>query len=129
MQSCPIIPIFFPSRTPLHSGIIPVSLKDKAAAARLAMCNDIGEAAYTASRIAASFLDQVSVLPREAEIWAAIEARYRVRRGGITSEEYVERIAQRLFNAEVERAGQRILRDFRDLKFGEICLEVPSSTV
>ncbi|KAL6774511.1 hypothetical protein ACKKBG_A25265 [Auxenochlorella protothecoides x Auxenochlorella symbiontica] len=109
-------------------GIIPVSLKDKAAAARLAMCNDIGEAAYTASRIAASFLDQVSVLPREAEIWAAIEARYRVRRGGITSEEYVERIAQRLFNAEVERAGQRILRDFRDLKFGEICLEVPSGS-
>lgn len=105
-----------------------MSLRDKAAAARLAMCNDIGEAAYTASRIAASFLDQVSALPREAEVWSAVEARYRVRRGDLTSEEYVERIAQRLFNSEVERAGQRLLRDFRELKFGEICLEVPGGT-
>lgn len=32
-----------------------------------------------------------------------------------------------MFNEEPERAGQRILKDFRSLALGRICLELPAS--
>ena len=34
-------------------------------------------------------------------------------------------LGDRLFNGEPERAGQRILKDFRGLALGRICLELP----
>ena len=37
-------------------GVLPPRLDDQAAAARLAMCNDIGEAAYTTSLVATAML-------------------------------------------------------------------------
>lgn len=40
-------------------------------------------------------------------------------------EEYVHALGDRMFNAEPERAGQRILKDFRTLALGRICLELP----
>lgn len=43
----------FPVRVPLSS------LADQDAAIRLAICNDIGEASYTTSLVAADFVDQI----------------------------------------------------------------------
>lgn len=40
-------------------------------------------------------------------------------------EEYVHALGDRMFNSEPERAGQRILKDFRTLALGRICLELP----
>lgn len=40
-------------------------------------------------------------------------------------EEYVHALGDRMFNEEAERAGQRILKDFRGLTLGRICLELP----
>ena len=40
-------------------------------------------------------------------------------------EEYVHALGDRMFNQEPERAGQRILKDFRNLALGKICLELP----
>ena len=34
-------------------------------------------------------------------------------------------LGDRLFNCEAERAGQRILKDYRTLALGRICLEMP----
>lgn len=34
-------------------------------------------------------------------------------------------VGDRLFNCEAERAGQRILKDFRTMALGKICLERP----
>lgn len=36
-------------------------------------------------------------------------------------------LGDRLFNAEPERAAQRILKDFRTLALGKICLELPAA--
>ena len=44
---------------------------------------------------------------------------------GLSSEEYVHAVGDRLFNGEPERAGQRILKDFRTLYLGKVCLELP----
>lgn len=35
-------------------------------------------------------------------------------------------LGDRMFNGEPERAGQRILKDFRNLTLGRICLELPA---
>ena len=34
-------------------------------------------------------------------------------------------LGERLFNCEPERAGQRLLKDFRTLALGRVCLELP----
>jgi ribosome biogenesis GTP-binding protein YlqF len=106
-------------------GIIPMSFKDQLAAQRLAMCNDIGEASYVASAVAAALLSTMKKLPEGAGIMKKVEARYGVTFKGITEEEFVHKVGDRMFNNEPERAGQRILKDFRSLVFGKVCLEMP----
>jgi ribosome biogenesis GTPase A len=109
-------------------GVIPPALRDQAAAARLAMCNDIGEAAYLASAVAAALLATLRALPDGDAALARVEARYKLPwRRGATEEEYIAELAERMFNAETERAGQRLLRDFRSLALGRACLEAPDA--
>jgi ribosome biogenesis GTP-binding protein YlqF len=105
-------------------GIIPMSFKNQNAAQKLAMCNDIGEASYVASMVAAALLATFDRLPRGDAVLDSVEKRYKVPIQG-TEEDYVIAVADRHFNSEPERAGQRILRDFRECKFGRLCLELP----
>ena len=46
-------------------------------------------------------------------------------RADYQGEEYVHALGDRMFNSEPERAGQRLLKDFRTLALGKICLELP----
>ena len=105
-------------------GIIPMSFKNQNAAQKLAMCNDIGEASYVASMVSAALLATLDRHPRGDKILDSVERRYGIPIEG-TEEDYVIAVADRCFNSEPERAGQRILRDYRDLKFGRCCLELP----
>ena len=107
-------------------GIIPMSFKNQIAAQRLAMCNDIGEASYIASMVGASLLSTFDRLPNGNAILDRVEKRYGIPIEACTEEDYVIAVAEKHFNGEPERAGQRILRDFRSLEFGRMCLELPS---
>ncbi len=89
------------------------------------MCNNIGEAAYVDSLVAAAFLETVRELPGAKQIAARISERYKLHLEDYQAEEYVHALGDRLFNSEPERAGQRILKDFRGLALGPICLELP----
>jgi hypothetical protein len=152
------------------------------------MCNDIGEASYIDSLVAAALLQTINSLPGRKQYVRKINERYKLkmegglcaqRRGSLAGqqgvvlltqpvdahcwaasccgshvgslqaaspsptqhpaclpaclppsadyqeEEYVHALGDRLFNCEPERAGQRILKDFRNLALGNICLEVP----
>ena len=106
-------------------GIIPMSFRDQVAAQRLAICNDIGEASYVASLVAAGMLRTLRRLPDGGRVLRQAEARYGVRMAGGTEEDFVVALAERSFNREPERAGQRLLRDFRQLSLGRTCLELP----
>lgn len=106
-------------------GIIPMSFKDQIAAQRLAMCNDIGEASYIDSLVAAALLQTINSLPGRKQYVRKINERYKLKMEDYQEEEYVHALGDRLFNCEPERAGQRILKDFRNLALGNICLEVP----
>lgn len=69
-------------------GIIPPSLRDQRAAARLAMCNDIGEAAYVPSLVAAALLATIKGLPRGRALAARAEERYKMRPGSLWGESW-----------------------------------------
>jgi ribosome biogenesis GTPase A len=45
------------------AGVIPASFSDQVAATRLAICNDIGEAAYMDSAVAAALASRAAALP------------------------------------------------------------------
>ena len=64
-------------------GIIPMSLRDQSAAQRLAMCNDIGEAAYVASLAAAALLRTLKGLPGGGRLVQRVEDRYRMPPGSL----------------------------------------------
>jgi ribosome biogenesis GTP-binding protein YlqF len=110
-------------------GIIPMSFKNQNAAQKLAMCNDIGEASYVASMVGAALLATFDTLPQGELILDKVEDRYGIPIEGCTEEDYIIAIGDKHFNSEPERAGQRILRDFRSLEFGRMCLELPSDAI
>lgn len=110
-------------------GIIPMSFKNQNAAQKLAMCNDIGEASYIASMVGAALLSTFDRLPQGSAILDRVEDRYGIPIDGCTEEDYINAIADKHFNSEPERAGQRILRDFRSLEFGRMCLELPQDQI
>ncbi|CAD7700859.1 unnamed protein product [Ostreobium quekettii] len=107
-------------------GVIPMSFHNQVAAQRLAMCNDIGEASYVSSLIAAQLIMQLRTLPASAAILERIGQRYGVDPLQGTGEDVVAAVAAKMFQGESERAGIRILKDFRELQFGNIALELPS---
>lgn len=57
-------------------GVIPAAFNDQIAAQRLAMCNDIGDASYIDSLIAAAFIIRCRNLPAAPRILTDIRVRY-----------------------------------------------------
>ena len=109
-------------------GVLPMRLADQAAAVRLAICNDIGEASYTTSLVAAQFVEllRANTTPSTvAKRMAALEARYRVSPEGLTGEAYVVALAERDGDGDEERAGRRLLKDYQEGRLGNFCLEQP----
>lgn len=62
----------------IPAGVIPASFTDQLAAQRLAVCNDIGEASYVDSLIAASMLDTFTALPAARSLRRKLKQRYDV---------------------------------------------------
>lgn len=114
-------------------GVLPARLADQQAALRLAVCNDIGEASYTPSRVAAAFIDGLLRLPEAGGArglrCGALAARYRLdprEFGGRGGEDYVEALAQRDGAAgDTERAARRVLKDYQEGRLGCFGLEAP----
>lgn len=111
-------------------GVLPMNLVDQAAAQRLAICNNIGEASYVDSLVAGAMLDTLRALPRQGELLQAVAGRYNGLevQESMTAEDYVQALAEQLFQGDAERAGQRLLKDYRTGALGRICLEVPPAS-
>ena len=106
-------------------GIIPGSMKDQQVAENLAICNNIGEASYNCSAVAARFIERVLKLPDGKWLLQSAEDRYGVALGEGSTEDFVCALAEKLFFGDAEQAGQRILKDYRELRLGAFALEVP----
>lgn len=106
-------------------GVIPANFKDQIAAQRLAMCNDIGQASYLDSSIAEKLIMELMTL-NNSKVLDCVQERYKLSIGNGSAADFVIDVANKLFLGDTEKAGARILKDFRELKYGSIALEVPS---
>ncbi len=109
-------------------GVIPSRMDDQAAALKLAICDDIGEASYDTQRTAAAFLDVLKDLSRAADEYDDIlQARYGLALNDYTGESYVAAVAATKFQDNAERTAKRILNDFRTGLLGQWVLEWPQN--
>ena len=107
-------------------GVLPARMHDQRAASRLAMANDIGEASYIASAMASAMIEELKRLPTWKSIKPGIIKRFKEERvDEMSGEEFVQRFADKTCGGDVERAGTRMLNDFRGGHIGNFCLELP----
>lgn len=112
-------------------GIIPSQLTDQVAALKLAICDDIGQAAYDTQRVASAFVDLLSELdaahPPLNQLQALLK-RYELSAVDCTGETYLQRLADQKFQGKQERAAQKLLNEFRKGTLGKLILELPPVT-
>lgn len=118
-------------------GIIPSQLEDQVAALKLAICDDIGQAAYDTQRVAAAFVDLIkdldvaeqsqanTELPVRAE---ALTKRYELDPIDCTGETYLQQLADAKFQGSKEQAARKILTEFRKGVLGKLVLELPPAS-
>jgi ribosome biogenesis GTP-binding protein YlqF len=108
-------------------GVLPARIHDQRAASRLAMANDIGEASYIASTMAAAMIEELKRLETwKTMIKPGVVKRFKIENvDAMSGEEFVQRFADRTCNGDVERAGTRMLNDYRGGHIGSFCLELP----
>lgn len=109
-------------------GIIPAKQVSQAAAYHLAMCDDIGNAAYDTRSVSAALLETLVGVGGRRPAYvslAALEKRLLPPAPGECGEEYLERLAEAKFTGDVQRAATVLLKEFRSGAFGRVCLEFP----
>ncbi|KAK9836759.1 hypothetical protein WJX74_007539 [Apatococcus lobatus] len=107
-------------------GVLPVNLVDQAAAQRLAMCNDIGEASYEATLITAALLESIRRLACGPAILEVVHQRCGLPfPPGMTGDDFLIDFAAAKFSGDKETAAQRILKEFRTNILGNFALELP----
>jgi len=119
-------------------GVLPPRLDDQQAALRLALCDDIGQAAYDGEAVAQAFLRMLAALEPVAAAGVApglLERRYGVAplplpgANGAAAvpdvEGWLVAAAARHTSGDTVRMAQRLLDDFRRSLLGPIALELP----
>jgi len=107
-------------------GVLPSLLKDQESALKLAICDDIGEAAYDNQRITSALIDLLKHLhPQAPDGVNGLRSRYDLDPLLMTGESYLEALAQKRYSNDQERTARQILNDFRKGLLGTIPLELP----
>ena len=116
-------------------GVLPPRLDDQGAALRLAICDDIGQAAYDGEAVALAFLEVLHTM--ESHAHAAIPADLLHRRYGTDpasisgstpgsrGSAWLAAAATRHTSGDGPRMAQKLLDDFRRNQLGAIALEWP----
>ncbi|ACK68025.1 GTP1/OBG protein [Rippkaea orientalis PCC 8801] len=102
-------------------GVIPGKLENQKDAAKLAICEDIGEAAYDNQEMAAILVDLLVELNFEQ----ILPSRYQIDPLDMSGEEYVHALGYERYQGDLERAALQLLNDFRKGFMGAIPLEFP----
>jgi len=109
-------------------GIIPAQLTDQEAAFKLAICDDIGQAAYDTQRVAAAYIDLMKQLDdthNERDRIQALQSRYELDPQNRTGETYIQDLADSRYQGSKDRAARTLLNEFRKGVLGKIVLEYP----
>jgi ribosome biogenesis GTPase A len=102
-------------------GVIPWKLDNQKNAVKLAICEDIGEAAYDNQKVAAALVDFLV----ELDFDAILKSRYEVDPIDFTGEEYIHNLGELRYQGDIERGALQLLNDFRKGLMGAIPLELP----
>lgn len=102
-------------------GIIPGNLENQKDAVKLAICEDIGKAAYDNQQVAGVLVDFLVELDFEK----ILRARYHIDPLDMTGEEYIQTLGYERYQGDVEKASMKLLNDFRKGLMGCIPLELP----
>lgn len=109
-------------------GVLPSRLTDQNAALKLAICDDIGEAAYDNQRITSALIDLLKGLQEQAPMGVeGLRSRYTLDPETMTGESYLASLAEQRHNGDQERTAREVLNDFRRGLLGAIPLELPPS--
>ena len=111
-------------------GVIPAKLDSQTAALKLAICDDIGDASYDNQRVAAALVDLLNELGATAADLLPenpLLSRYELDPTIFTGEDYLQALAERRNQGDVERTARQLLTDFRKGLLGAIPLELPPS--
>jgi len=111
-------------------GVLPPRLDDQAAALKLAICDDIGQAAYDSEGVALAFLamlQQLRARPEAGVSEGLLQGRYGIAwgEGPLAANDWLEQAAARHTSGERERMATRLLDDYRCSRLGSIALELP----
>ena len=111
-------------------GVLPPRLEDQTSALKLAICDDIGQAAYDTEQVAINFMHLLEKLENIQE--AGIKSMCLQNRYGIffndsitDKSSWLLSAAERHTSGDTMRMSQRLLDDFRKNLLGNISLEVP----
>ena len=109
-------------------GIIPAKQVEPSAAYHLAMCDDIGNAAYDTRGVAAALLERIVLVAHHQPAFARVDVlreRWGVPLECTSGEAYLEALAEARFTGDVQRAATTLLKDFRSGLIGPLCIEFP----
>ena len=111
-------------------GVIPPNLEDQKSALNLALCDDIGEAAYEIESVAIEFIKIISKLNKDKNANISLKKisnRYGVdiTKGFNNPSEWIDVVASKHTSGDRRRMAYKLLEDYRNLMLGKIALEVP----
>ena len=111
-------------------GVIPPNLEDQKSALHLALCDDIGEAAYEIESVAIEFIKIILKLSKDKNAnisLTKISNRYGVDifKGFDSPYEWIDLAASKHTSGDRRRMAQKLLEDYRNQMLGKISLEVP----
>ncbi|MEO0802823.1 MAG: ribosome biogenesis GTPase YlqF [Cyanobacteria bacterium J06642_2] len=110
-------------------GILPPKLDDQDAAVKLAICDDIGTAAYSDERVAAELLELLPQVEPTSAV-ASLRDRYQFESLDVPGSILVHQLANRRYADDTTRAAKHVLTDYRKGILGALGLEnVPDTPV
>lgn len=114
-------------------GVLPPRLDDQQAALRLALCDDIGQAAYDSEAVALAFVQLLAILealPAAGVTAGVLEKRYGLALAALPSgapdaENWLSAVAEKHTSGDTLRMATKLLDDYRRALLGPMALELP----
>ena len=111
-------------------GVIPPNLENQKSALNLALCDDIGEAAYEIESVAIEFIKIIFKLKEDQNAnisLSKISDRYGVDllKNFENPHEWIDLVALKHTSGDRRRMAHKLLEDYRNQMLGKIALEVP----
>jgi len=111
-------------------GVIPPNLENQKSALNLALCDDIGEAAYEIESVAIEFIKIMSTLNKDKNANISVKQisnRYGVdiAKGFESPSDWIDEAASKHTSGDTRRMSHKLLEDYRNQMLGKIALEVP----